>query len=77
MMLVITLQRPKCIGCNYCVEAAPELFRMSTRDGKAVLLRSTEKRGFYTLRTPRLDLEAPAREAARLCPAKIIRVKRV
>ena len=76
-MLVITLQRPKCIGCNYCVEAAPELFRMSTRDGKAVLLQSVEKRGFHTLRTPHIDLEDAARKAAGLCPAKIIRVKRV
>jgi len=74
-MLVITFQRNKCIGCNYCVEAAPDLFRMSRKDGKAVLLGAYEKRGFHTLKTPRVDLFDRAQQAARLCPAKIIRVK--
>ncbi len=26
-MVVITLQRDKCIGCNYCEEFAPDYFR--------------------------------------------------
>lgn len=74
-MLVITLQRDKCIGCNYCVEAAPELFRMSRKDGKAVLLQSKEKRGFWNLKTHRLDLAPAAEKAKEVCPAKIIQVK--
>ena len=50
-MVIVTLQRDKCIGCNYCVEMAPEQFQMSKKDGKSVLLRSTEKKGFYTLKS--------------------------
>ncbi|NPA43559.1 MAG: ferredoxin [Chlorobi bacterium] len=75
-MPVITLQRNKCIGCNYCVEAAPELFRMSRKDGKAVLLGAYEKKGFHTLRTPLEELYEPARRAAKACPARIIQVKK-
>ena len=74
-MLIVTLQRDKCIGCNYCVEAAPELFRMSQKDGKAVLLKSKEKRGFWNLKTHRMDLATQAETAKEVCPAKIIQVK--
>lgn len=49
-MIVITLQRDKCIGCNYCEEFAPEFFRMSKKDGKSVLLKSQEKRGFLHIK---------------------------
>lgn len=45
-MVIVTLQRDKCIGCNYCVEMAPAQFQMSKKDGKSVLLHSTEKRDF-------------------------------
>ena len=45
-MVVITLQRNKCIGCNYCVELAPKQFQMSKKDGKSVLLHSIDKKGF-------------------------------
>lgn len=26
-MVIVTLQRDKCIGCNYCVEMAPAQFQ--------------------------------------------------
>lgn len=45
-MVIITLQRAKCIGCNYCVELAPGQFQMSKKDGKAVLLHAKEKKDF-------------------------------
>ena len=51
-MVIITLQRKKCIGCNYCVELAPGQFRMSKKDGKSVLLHSEEKKGFHTIKSP-------------------------
>ena len=49
-MVVITLQRNKCIGCNYCVEHAPNQWAMSGKDGKAVLIHSSEKKGFTPLK---------------------------
>lgn len=74
-MLIITLQRAKCIGCNYCQEVAPEQYRMSKKDGKAVLLHARARNGFHTVK---LFDEALAEDnfmAEEGCPAKIIKVK--
>ncbi|GAA4520312.1 ferredoxin [Sphingobacterium thermophilum] len=76
-MIVITLQRDKCIGCNYCEEFAPEFFRMSKKDGKSVLLKSQEKRGFFTYKTPIEDAFDVCDKVAKACPVKIISVKNV
>jgi ferredoxin len=73
-MVVITLQRDKCIGCNYCYELDPEHFRMSKKDGKSVLLHSKEKRGFHTVKIPDDSVYEAAEQAGKACPVKIIRV---
>lgn len=76
-MVIITLQRAKCIGCNYCVEMAPNQYRISKKDGKSVLLNAVEKKGFFTLKSlddSILDANINAKEA---CPVKIISVKQV
>ncbi len=74
-MVIVTLQREKCIGCNYCAEFAPEYFRMSKKDGKSVLLKTENKKGFYTLKTPNMEVYEPCDKAARACPVKIISIK--
>lgn len=74
-MVVITLQRKKCIGCNYCVELAPNQFQMSKKDGKSVLLHTEEKKGFYTLKSQNYEILDPCINAAKACPVKIITVK--
>ncbi|MDO6736720.1 ferredoxin [Wenyingzhuangia sp. 2_MG-2023] len=76
-MVIITLQRNKCIGCNYCVELAPEQFQMSKKDGKSVLLRAQEKKGFFTLKSPDESIFDGAFEAKKACPVKIIEVKQM
>ena len=76
-MVIITLQRDKCIGCNYCAEFAPEYFRMSKKDGKSVLLRGVDKKGFFTLKTPQMDALEPCEKAAKACPVNIISVKNI
>lgn len=76
-MVIVTLQREKCIGCNYCAEFAPEYFRMSKKDGKSVLLRTVDKKGFYTMKTPNHEAFEPCDKAAKACPVKIISVKEV
>ena len=76
-MVIVTLQREKCIGCNYCAEFAPEFFRMSKKDGKSVLLRSVEKKGFHTIKTPLQDAYDSCDKAAKSCPVNIISVKMV
>lgn len=76
-MVVITLQRKKCIGCNYCVELAPGQFQMSKKDGKSVLLHSVEKKGFFTLKSPDETIFEANENAKNACPVKIIDVKQV
>ena len=76
-MVVVTLQRKKCIGCNYCVERAPAQFQMSKKDGKAVLLRSNEKKGFFTIKSPDHTILDSCEKAAEACPTKIISTKLV
>lgn len=75
-MVIITHQRDKCIGCNYCVELAVQHWRMSKKDGKATLLGGINKKGFYTVRVDDDDFEAN-KKASDACPVKIIQVKKL
>lgn len=76
-MVIVTLQRDKCIGCNYCAEFAPDYFRMSKKDGKSVLLKSLEKKGFFTIKIPFPDAFESCDKAAKACPVNIISVKEI
>lgn len=73
-MVIITQQRDKCIGCNYCVELAYSRWRMSKKDGKSVLLGATNKKGFHTVKVGDEELEENEK-AAEACPVNIIKVK--
>jgi conserved domain protein len=77
IVVIVTLQRDKCIGCNYCVEMAPEQFQMSKKDGKSVLLRSTEKKGFFTLKSHDDSIFEACENAQKACPVKIITTKKI
>ena len=70
-MISVTLQRDKCIGCNYCAEVCPQLFRMSKKDGKTVLLNSTDKKGFHSIKVNHV-FEDQIQQAVKVCPVKII-----
>lgn len=74
-MVIITLQRNKCIGCNYCVEVAPDHFQMSKRDGKTVLLHAKDKKGFFTVKFNDNLTFDNCEKAANACPVNIISVK--
>ena len=73
-MPTVIHQRDKCIGCNYCVEIAPENWRMNKRDGKCTLIGATEKRGFWSVKIFNNHLNANLK-AAEVCPVKIIQVR--
>ncbi|CAM1345013.1 ferredoxin [Tenacibaculum amylolyticum] len=74
-MVVVTLQRNKCIGCNYCVEMAPDHFRMSKKDGKTVLLHAIEKKGFFTIKSTDNVIFDACHQAEKACPVNIISTK--
>ncbi len=75
-MIQIAFLRRKCIGCNACVEVAPEHWVISKKDGKSYLRKSTQKGDFFLLTLPDWEYE-PQAKAAELCPVKIIKVKKV
>ncbi len=66
--------RNKCIGCNACVEAAPQRWRMSKKDGKSVLLGAQEKKGIYSV-VVHIDEYDSNLEAAHNCPVNIIKIE--
>lgn len=76
-MIIVTLQRDKCIGCNYCVEVAPQQFQMSKKDGKTVLLKSVNNKGFHTLKSADLSILDNCEQAEKVCPVHIIKVKEI
>lgn len=73
-MITITQQRLKCIGCNYCVEAAPQRWQMSKKDGRSQLIDSRERRGFWSVKVSEEEREQNEK-AAKLCPVKIIQLR--
>lgn len=72
-MAKIVHYRNKCIGCGICYEKQPSLWRMSKKDGKATLLKATEKKGIHILPIPEFE-EDLAKEVAVDCPVNIIKV---
>ena len=75
-MIRITHHRIKCIGCNYCVEAAPYRWVMDEIDGKSTLLEAKEKKGIYITISSDDEYEANL-EAVNICPVNIIKVEKI
>lgn len=69
----IIFYRNKCIGCSICREMQPEIWRMSKRDGKAVLLKAIEKKQIHQLELSSILMDRSI-EVAEACPARVIKV---
>lgn len=67
--------RSKCIGCNACVEADSQRWRISKRDGKSILISGKEKKGVYHYTGNDFEYSSN-KAAAENCPVKIIRVEK-
>lgn len=67
--------RDKCIGCNTCVEVAPERWRISRTDGKSTLIDGVTKKGIQSVVVSK-DEALVCDEAARSCPVNVIQVTR-
>lgn len=65
--------RGKCIGCGVCYEQQPELWRISKKDGKAILVKGVIRKDVYVLAIPEMVIEK-SREVAMACPVRIIKV---
>ena len=54
---------------------APEQFQMSKKDGKSVLIKSVDAKGFHTLKSANHTIVENCELAAKACPVHIIIVK--
>jgi ferredoxin len=75
-MIQIAYQRKKCIGCNYCIELAPERWKMNKKDGRSVLLGARNIKGLYKVEVDEAEYEAN-KASAKVCPMKIIRINKL
>lgn len=73
-MFQIIFHRKKCIGCNACVEAAPERWRVSKKDGRCNLIEGKEKKGIYRALVS-MEEYSQNLQAANNCPVKIIQLQ--
>lgn len=73
-MIRVIHYRANCIGCNGCVEVAPQRWRMSRADGKSTLVGSTTKKGIQSVVVHETERHE-VRKAAEICPVKIIQVR--
>ena len=71
-MITVSYFRNKCIGCNACVEADPDRWRVSKKDGKCNLIGGKEKKGIFTAQFGKEELRK-LEIASKNCPAKIIK----
>ncbi len=71
----ILFQREKCIGCNACVEAAPDQWIMSHSDGKSYLRKSDQRGQYYVKTVSIMELEENEL-AAKNCPVNIIQIRK-
>lgn len=62
-----------CIGCNSCVENAPDNWEIDPADGKAILKRAVNKHGTCIAEISGAEVSDNQR-AAMSCPMGIIRV---
>jgi len=72
-MAKIVHYRYKCIGCSVCYEMQPGLWRMSKKDGKAVLLGAGLKKNVFMLPVPAAEIKQ-TQTVANACPVKIIKI---
>ena len=54
---------------------APAQFQMSKKDGKTVLLKSVNTKGFHTLKSHDYSIMEACEQAVKACPVNIISVK--
>ena len=72
-MSKIIFYRDNCIGCSICQEMQPELWRMSKKDGKALLLKSIQKKKISQLEVHNSFLHQTT-EVVEACPARVIKI---
>lgn len=65
--------RNRCIGCSVCYELQPDIWRMSKKDGKVILLNADLKKGVFILPVSKW-IARQTEETVKACPVKIIKL---
>ena len=65
--------RSKCIGCGICHEMQPDVWRMSKKDGKAVLLNAVNKKEIFQAEIHAIQVST-AQQVVAACPSKVIKL---
>ena len=66
-------QRKKCISCGACAAVCPKFFEMNEKDGLATLKNSKKIGEDFELKVDKVDC---LKDAAEMCPVKIIKIKK-
>ncbi|MPQ45419.1 ferredoxin [Marinifilum sp. N1E240] len=72
-MKKIIHRKEKCIGCSYCVEIAPEFWKMNVENGKCDLIGSKKIKKDFVLEIFEDELDKNER-VAQLCPTNCIKI---
>lgn len=73
-MRKVVFYRNQCIGCGVCYEQQPSMWRLSKKDGKAVLLNAQKKKQVFIISLPDASV-IPLKRIAEACPARIIKLE--
>ncbi|WP_096687010.1 ferredoxin [Ichthyobacterium seriolicida] len=76
-MVIITFNRDRCIGCNYCADLCPANWKMNRKDGKSTLIKSVNKNRIHVLKTYDESVYDDNKNVAEICPVKIINVIKI
>lgn len=74
-MIKVIQFRERCIGCNSCVEHAPNTWKIDEADGKSILIGGVLKKEAYILEIDESQLEENEK-AAQDCPVSIIQISK-
>ncbi len=75
-MVKVYHYRAKCIGCNACVEADKNRWRMSRKDGKSTLVGGINVKGIFRVEVEN-DEYKTIMKAVKICPVKIIKAEKL
>lgn len=75
-MIRVLHYREKCIGCNACVEADKNRWRMSRKDGKCTLVGGKNVKEVYRVEVEDEEYKALTK-AVKNCPVKIIKIEKI
>jgi ferredoxin len=74
MPVKVRLNRYKCIGCGYCIAIAPELWVISTIDGKITTVSSPETEEDNLTLVLEKEQELLVNQSVKICPTKVFLV---